>query len=322
MQAIAAVAAGLLALLIAGSPAAQSNYPEKAIHLVIGFPAGSQVDSVARLLGQKLTEALGKQTVVDNITGAAGNIAAERVAKAAADGYTLILLAQGTLVVGPSLYKLTYDPAKDFAPISQLTESPNILVVNIAVPAKSVRELVALAKAQSGVLTYASGGNGQAGHMTAELFKSVAGIDIRHIPYKGVVAAMPDLLGGRITMTFSNMAVVLPMMREGRLRALAVTSLKRSPAAPEILTMVEAGYPGFEATQWYGLLAPAVTPPIIVRKVYLETVKALALPDVRARFADLGLDIVASSPDELAAVIKTETQMWAKVIKDANIKPD
>ncbi len=313
---------GLFALLIVGSPAAQTNYPEKPILMVVGFPPGSTVDAVARVLGQKLAGALGKPVVIDNVTGAAGNMAADRVAKAAADGYTLGLVGQGPLVINPSLYKLAYDPVNDFAPVSQVYMSMFILVAHNALPAKSVKELVALAKAQPGGLTFASSGTGSAPDMAVELFKSAAGIDIRPIPYKGSVAAIPDLLGGRVTMMFSTTVVVLPLVREGKLRALAVTSLRRSSAVPESPTIAESGYPGFEYTAWYGLLAPAGTPATIVRKLHLETVKALALPDLRTKLGDLGLDGIGNSPDEFAAVIKSEIPKWAKVIKDSGIKAD
>jgi tripartite-type tricarboxylate transporter receptor subunit TctC len=322
MKQISGLIFGLLALMIVGSPAAQTNYPEKPIHLVVGFPPGSQADTVARLLGQKFAEAWGKPVLVDNAAGAAGNIAADRVAKATPDGYTLGLLGQTQIVVNPSLYKLAYDPVKDFAPVSQVTVSPNMLVVHNAVPAKSVKELVALAKAQPGGLTFASGGSGSTDHMTAELFKSMAGLDIRHIPYKGAVAAIPDVLGGRVTMMFSPIGIVLPLVREGKLRALAVTSLRRAPTFPELPTIAESGYPGFEVTIWHGLLAPARIPAAIVRKLHLETVKALALPDVRAKLADLGLEGIGNSPEEFAASIKSEIPKWAKVIKDSGIKPD
>jgi len=313
---------GLLALLFVGSPAAQSNYPEKSIRLVVGFPPGSSADIVARLLGQKLAEALGKPLVVENVAGAAGNIAAERVARAAPDGYALALAANAQIIINPSLYKLPFDPVRDFAPISQVYVSPNILVVHNAVTAKSVQELLALARAQPGGLTFASGGGGSAPHLAGELLKSMAGIDIRHIPYKGVVAAIPDLVGGRVTMMFSPIAVVLPLVRDGKLRALAVTSLKRSPALPELPTVDESGVRGFEATLWGGLLAPTGTPATIVRKLHLETAKALAQPDVRAKFADLGLETIGNSPDEFAAVIKSEIPQWAKVINESGIKPD
>ena len=206
-----------------GNVAAQTTYPEKPIRMVVSFPPAGSADIVARLISQKFTEAWGKLVLIDNVTGAAGNIAADRVAKAAPDGYTLGLLGKAQLVINPSLYKLPYDPLKDFAPVSQVTALPNVLVVHNAVPAKSVKELVALAKAQPGGLTFASGGSGSQNHMAAELFKSLGGLDIRHIPYKGTVAAIPDLIGGRVTMMISPIAIVLPMVREGKLRALAVT---------------------------------------------------------------------------------------------------
>ena len=322
MKQISGLMFGLFALLIVESPAAQTTYPEKPIHMVVGFPPGSQADSVARLLSQKLAEALGKPIVVDNAAGAGGNIAADRVAKAAPDGYTLGLLSQTQLVINPSLYKLAYDPVKDFAPVSQVTVSPNILVVHNAVPAKNVQELIKLARARPGELTFASPGSGTGSHLTGELLKSMAGVDIRHIPYKGGPAAIPDLLSGRVTMMFSPIVAVLPVVREGKLRALAVTSLRRSSAVPGLPTIAESGFPGFEVTSWNGLLAPARTPTMIVRKLHLETVKALALPDLRAKLADLGLEGIGNSPDEFAAVIKSEIPKWAKVIKESGIKPD
>lgn len=313
---------GLPALLIAASTVAQTAYPDKPIHMIVGFPPGSQPDTVARLLSQQLTAALQQPVVVDNVTGAAGNIAAERIAKGAPDGYTLGLVSQTHIVVNPLLYRLAYDPAKDFAPISQVSVSPNVLVVHTAVPAKSVSELVALSKAQPGDLTFASSGSGSGTHMAAELFKSVTALDIRHIPYKGVVAAIPDLVGGRVTMMFSPIPVVLPLVRQGKLRALAVTSLTRSSAVPELPTIAESGYPGFEATNWYGLVAPARTPAAIVARLHLETVKALARPELRSKLTDLGIEVIGNSPDEFAAAIKVEIPKWAKVIKEAGIKAD
>jgi len=322
MTQISGLMLGLLALLIVGSSAAQTTYPEKPIRVVVAFPPGGQPDAVARLLGQKFAEAWGKPIVADNATGAAGTIAADRVAKAAPDGYTLGFLGQGQLVINPSLYQLAYDPVKNFAPVSLVAVTPFVLVVHNSVPAKSVKELVALAKAQPGGLTFASAGSGSTPHMSAELFKSVAGLDVRHIPYKGVMAAIPDLLGGRVTMIFSPPLVALPLAREGKLRALAVTSLRRSSAAPELPTIAESGYPGFEVTSWYGLLAPARTPATIIRKLHLATGTALGLPDLRAKLTDLGLEAIGNSPDEFAAVIKSEIPKWAKVIKAAGIKPD
>ena len=322
MTLLAAPLFGLFALLITGGVAAQPTYPEKPIRMVVGFPPGGAPDIVARVLSQKLSEALGKPIVVDNAAGASGNIATERVAKAAPDGYTLGLLTNGQLVINPSLYKLAFDPLKDFSPVSQVAVSPNMLVVHNAVPAKNVQELIRLARGRPGELTFASGGSGSSPHMAAELLKSVAGLDIRHIPYKGTPAAIPDLLGERVSMMFSPIAVVLPLVREGKLRALAVTSLRRSSTAPELPTIAESGYPGFEYSLWYGLLAPAKAPAAIVGRLHHETVKALALPDLRAKLADLGGEAIGNSPDEFGAIIKSEIPKWAKVIKDAGIKPE
>ena len=322
MKRIAILALAVAPLAWAAGPPALAAYPEKPVHLVVGFPPGSQPDIVARLLARDLAQAFGEAVVVDNVTGAAGNIAADRVAKAAPDGYTIGLLSQTHIVVNPSLYKLTYDPVKDFAPVTQVAVSPNLLVVSPAVPARTVAELVALAKAQPGTLTFASSGKGSGTHMAAELFKSAAAVDIRHIPYKGVVAAVPDLLANRVNVMFSPIPVVLPFVREGKLRALAVTSLARSPAVPDVPTVVEGGYPGFEATNWYGLLAPARTPAAIVRLLHAETVKALDGPELRGKLNDLGLEVIANTPAQFAAAIASEMPRWRKLVHDAGIAPE
>ena len=272
------------------------------------------------MLAQELAKTLGEPLVVENVTGAAGNIAADHVAKAAPDGYTLGLLSQTHMVVNPALYKLAYDPVKDFAPVSQVVVSPNMLVVHDAVAARSVKELVALARAEPGQLTFASSGTGTGTHMAAELFKATASLDLRHIPYKGVVAAIPDLLGGRVTMMFSPIPVVLPLVREGKLRALAVTSLRRSAAVPDVPTVAESGYPGFEATNWYGLLAPKGTPARIVQRLHAATVKALGQPELRGKLADLGLEIIGNSPEEFAAAIRSEIPKWSKLIRESGIR--
>ena len=301
---------------------AQSNYPEKPIRILVGFSAGSTVDVAARILGQKLGEGVGKAVVIDNITGVAGNIAAERVAKAIPDGYTLALAGNGQLVINPSLYKLPYDTVKDFAPVSQVYVSSNLLVVHNSVPAKNVRELIALAKGRPGELTFASGGSGSSPHMAGELLKSMAGIDMRHIPYKGVVSALPDLIAGRVMMTIGPTSQVMAVVREGKLRALAVTSLTRSAIFPDVPTIHESGVPGYEASLWAGLLTPSGTPVAIVRRLHAETVKALALRDVQARFADLGMDVIGNSPEEFSAIIKNEIPKWAKLVRELGIKAD
>jgi tripartite-type tricarboxylate transporter receptor subunit TctC len=312
---------GVSALLVMQGPAAQT-YPEKPVRLVVGFPPGSQPDTVARLLGQKFSEAWTKPILIENATGAAGNIAAERVARATPDGYTLGLLATAQIVINPSLYKLSFDPVKDFAPVSLIAASPNVLVVHNAVPAKNVQELINVARTRPAELTFASGGSGTSTHMAAELLKAAAGIDIRHIPYKGVDAAMPDLLGGRVTMMFSPTSSVLPLVRDGKLRALAITSLRRASAAPDLPTIAESGYPGFEVTVWSGIFAPARAPAAIVGKLHRETVSALSLPDLRTRLADLGLDPIGNSPDQFAMIIKSESAKWAKVVRDSGMKAD
>jgi len=312
----------LLALAAIGPVPAKAAYPERPVHLVVGFPAGSSADTVARIFGQKLGEALGKPVVIDNAVGAAGNIAAERVAKAAPDGYTLGLLGEGQLLVNPNLYKLAYDPGTAFAPVSEVAWSPTMLVVNDALPAKSFPDLIRMARSRPGELTFASGGSGSAPHMAAVLLGSAAGLDLRHIPYKGVVAAVPDLLAGRVTMMLSPIAIVLPFVRDGKLHALAVTSLERSPAAPDLPTIAESGFPGFEYTLWYGLLAPAGTAPAIVRQLHAAAAQALAYAGLRAKLADLGLEAQASSPDAFAGFIKAEIPKWAKIIHDAGIRAD
>lgn len=313
---------GALALLIAESPAAQPTYPEKPIHLVVGLPPGSPSDIVARLLGQKLAEAWGKPVVVENVPGAAGNIAAHRVAKAAPDGYTLGLLFDSPIVINSSLYKLPYDPVKDLAPISQIVMTPLVLVVHNAVPVKNVQELIKLAKARPGELTSATSGSGSPPHLTGESLKSMAGVDISPVPFRGLPLAMPDLMAGRVTMMFGPPPVVLPAVREGKLRALAITSSRRSLAVPDLPTIAESGFPGFESTGWNGLVAPAGTPAPIIRKLHLEVVEVLAQADVRAKLAGLGLEVIGNSPDEFAAVIKSEIPKWAKLIKESGIKPD
>jgi tripartite-type tricarboxylate transporter receptor subunit TctC len=321
MRSICGFVAALSLILGADIAVAQANYPEQTVRILVGFSPGVAPDVTGRLLAEKLSEALGKPVVVENVTGAAGNIAATRVAKAAADGYTLGMVGNGSLIFSPSMYdKLDFDPVKSFAPISQIFVAANVLVVPNEVPAKTLPELVALARAQPGKLSYAHAGAGTSQHLAAELFKSMARLDIQPVAYRGTTALLPDLLAGRITLSFGNIVNVLPLVREGRLRAFAVTSSKRSGLAPELPTMAESGYPGFEAVPWFGLMAPAGTSPAIVARLHRETVKILAAPDVRKKLNDLGLDVIAGTPAELAAVIEREIPQWAKVIKQAGIK--
>jgi tripartite-type tricarboxylate transporter receptor subunit TctC len=313
----------LAILLLMTMPAAAQTYPDRPIRLLVGFAAGGPADISARVLGDRFAEAWGQPVVIENITGAAGNIATERVAKAAPDGYTLLLAASATIVTNPSLYqKLAFDPVNDLMPISQVCFTPNLLVVPGDLAAKSVKELVAYARAQPGTLTFGSAGVGTSQHLAGELFKTMAGIDIQHVPYRGIAAVMPDLLGGRLTMAFGNISAVLPLVRAGKLRALAVTSPGRSASVPDLPTMIEEGFAGFDSTAWFALMAPAGTPAPVIAKLHRETARILALPDVRKRFDELGMEVIGNTPAEFAAVIKAETPQWAKVIKEAGIKAE
>jgi tripartite-type tricarboxylate transporter receptor subunit TctC len=320
MKILGAIAALSLALA-AGDAAAQTSYPEQPIRILVGFTPGVAPDIVSRVLAEKFSETWGRPVVVENVTGAGGNIACDRAAKAPPDGYTLVMCGNGSLVIAPSLYdKLPYDPVKDLAPITQVFVAANILAVHPDVPAKTLPELVALARAQPGRLTYGHAGTGTSQHLAAELFKFMAHLDIQPVAYRGTTAILPDLLGGRLTMAFGNLVNVLPLMRDGKLRGFAVTSIKRSGAAPDLPTMAESGYPGFEAVPWFGMMAPAGTPRAIIDKLHRETAKVLAMPDVHKRLDELGLDLIGGSPEEFAAVIKAETPQWAKVIREAGIR--
>jgi len=321
MTFVANLFAALLVLLMAPTASAQSSYPNKPVKILVGFTPGTAPDLAARILADRFAEVWGAPFVVENVQGAGSNIATERVAKSPADGYTLLMGGNSALVINPSLYDtLPFDPIKDFAPISQVFIAANVLAVPPEQPVKTVAELVALARAQPGKLSYGHAGVGTSQHLGAELFKYMAHIDIAPVPYRGTTALIPDLLAGRITMSFANIVNVVPLAREGKLRALAITSVKRSALAPDLPTMAESGFPGFEAVPWFGLLAPSGTPKDVLDKLHDETVKTLAMPEVRKKFDELGLEPVGNTPAEFAAVIRKETPEWAKVIKDAGIK--
>jgi len=293
-------------------------YPTKPIRLVVGFTPGSATDVTARIFAQKFSEYVGQSVTVDNIPGAAGTVGAARVAKAPADGYTLLYGANGAITIAPSLLsKIQYDPNTDFAPITQLLTMASILAVNNDVPVKSVQELIALARANPGKLSYASPGAGTPQHIGVELLKLIAKLDITHVPYKGAV--MTDVIGGRVTMTLQNSGAILPTLRDGRLRGIAVTSLKRSAVVPELPTIAESGFPGFEAVSWFGLFAPPGTPAAITGRWHKEALRALAEADLRAKFAQLGLDLSGAPGPELATIVRTDIDKWAKVIKEAGI---
>ena len=302
---------------------AQGGYPDHAVRMIVGYPPAGPVDIIARIMSDRLTEIWSQPVVVENVSGAGGNIAGDRVAKAAPDGYTLLVATNAQLAVNPSLYtKMTYDPAKDLMPISQAVYSPNILVVPNDVPAKTVQELVAYARSRTGEkLTFASAGVGTTQHLAGELFKAMANIDIQHVPYRGAAPVITDLLGGRLTVYFGAISPLIPLVREGKVRALAVTSAERFGASPDLPTMIEAGFPGLVSILSIGLMAPAGTSPAIIDKIHQDTLKVLALADVRAKLSDIGMEVIGNSPAEFAAAIKTETPQWAKVIKDAAIKP-
>jgi tripartite-type tricarboxylate transporter receptor subunit TctC len=315
------LAAGVAALPVVSNIARAQTYPWRPVRIIVGFTAGSATDITARLFAQKLNEAWNVPVTVENIPGAGGSVGAERVAKSAPDGSTFYWGANGAMTINPSLQPSpTFDPVRDLAPIARVLVMPSILAVNNEVPAKTVAELFALAKAQPGKLSFASPGVGTPQHIAGELLKNLAGVDIVHVPYRGAI--LTDLIGGRVTMTLQNMGVILPIIRDGKLRALAVTSLRRSPIISELPTLAESGFPGFEVISWFGLLAPTATPAVIIDKVHAELERIVANADMRERIAQLGLEASVNSPEEFAVVIKTDTAKWAKVIRAANIKAE
>lgn len=310
-----------LASLAQGAPA----YPSKPIRFVVPFPPGGPLDITARAIGQKLTEAWGQPVVVDNRPGAGGSLGAELVAKAPADGYTLLMGAVSTHAINPHLYaRVGYDPLRDFAPVALVAEVPNVLVVNpAALPVSSVAELVALAKAKPGHLNFGSGSTGSTGHLAGELFKSLAGVDMVHIPYKGAAPAMQDLLAGQVQLMFDNLASAAPQVKAGKLRALAVTTAKRSPAMPDVPTVNEAGVKGFDLSTWFGVFVPAGTPPEIVAKLNAGIVAALESKELRERLAAMGTEPrPGNTPEAFAAFVRAENAKYASVVKQSGAKVD
>ncbi len=308
-------------VLIAAAGAAHAAYPERPLRIVTPFPAGSVTDTIARPLATKLSEAWGQPVVVDNRAGAGGGVAAEIVAKAAPDGHTLLVGANGPNAVNPSLFKnLPYDSQRAFAPITLTNSMNNLLVVSLSVPAKSVRELIDVARARPGKLSYASPGIGSTPHLAGELFKSLAGVEMVHVAYKGAAQYIIDMLASRMDLCICGTAA-LPHTRAGRLRLLGVSAAKRDPAMPDVPTIAEAGVPGYEVVGWFGLLTTAGTPAPVVQRLHTETLRILALPDIRSTYHNAGMETVTSaSPAEFAAYIRSERDKWAKVIKAANIR--
>ena len=308
-------------LMQAQTPAPTGNWPTKPVKIVVTFPPGGAPDTLARVLADKWSQLLGQPFIVDNKPGAGGNIGSDFVAKSSGDGSTLLIATVGTHAINPALYSaMPYNHIKDFTPISFLASTPNLLVVNNAVPVKNVGELVALAKKTP--LNFGSSGSGTSIHLSGELFNALAGVKMQHIPYRGRAQAVPDLLGGRISMIFDNMPSVLPLVKSGDVRALGVTSATRSAAAPDIPTIAESGLPGFEATSWFALMAPAGLPKDVQTRINAETLRVLNLPDVREKMALQGLDLAPGSPQALASLIQSETIKWAHVVKESCAKLD
>lgn len=317
LAALAATAVGLPAL------AAAADYPRQPVTLVVPFPAGGPTDGMARLLAQKLGERLGQQVVIDNRGGAGGGIAAEYVAAAAPNGYTLFFGTTGTMAINPSLYaKLRYDPVRDFAPISLMATTMNVLVTRPDLGARTQKELIALAKSQPGKLAYGSAGNGSSNHLSGELLKSMAGIDIVHAPYRGSAPALLDLMGGRIDFMFDTVAQQTQNIAAGKVRAVAVTGPQRSPLLPEVPTVDEAGLKGFDVTIWFGVLAPAATPAPIVERLNREVVAVMGTDEMRRRMQTEGALARTTTPAEFAALIRDDTAKWAPVIKASGARVD
>jgi tripartite-type tricarboxylate transporter receptor subunit TctC len=315
-----ALGAALIAPLALAQPV---PFPAKTVRLVVPFPAGGPLDATGRAIAQKLTEAWGQSVVVDNRPGAGGNIGADLVAKSPPDGYTVVMGALSTHAVNPSLYpSMPYDAVKDFAPITLVAVTPNVLVVNPALPVKSVRELIAYAKANPNKLSFGSGSNGSAGHLAGELFKVETGTDLVHIPYKGAAPAMQALLAGDTQLMFDNLASAMPQVKAGKLRALAVTTAKRSSLVPELPTMAEAGVPGFDIATWFGLLAPAGTPKDVIAKWNADVVKILDSPEMREKLMAQGAEPTPTTPAQFAAFIAAELPKYARIVKSSGAKVD
>jgi len=322
MLRILGVLAAWSCVLAAGSAAAQ-DYPNKPITLVVPFAPGGSSEVLSRMIGQKLTESWKQQVVIDNKPGAAGNIAMELVQRARPDGYTLILGHVGTLAVNPAMFaKLPYDPVRGFIPVAMIASVPNVVAVNPGVPVKNLKEFVDLAKAEPGALNYGSAGNGSAGHLAMEYLRQVAKIDLTHVPYKGTGPMTTDLLAGQLQATFTGALPLMPFIKDGKLRAIAVGSAKRIPSLPDVPTVAESGYAGFETSQWYGILAPAGTPDAIVQKLSTEINRILKMPEVTGRLSNDGSVAQGMSPQEFGAFIQSEMKRWGAVVKTAGIKVD
>ena len=315
------IATALCVAATAVPAAAQADYPNKPVRMLIGFPPGQATDTLGRAIAQKLSQQLGQQFVVENKPGAAGIIATQAAMTSPPDGYTLLVSSSGPLAVNPGLYsKLPYDPIKDFAPVAGIAIVPLVLVTNPAFPVTSVKELVSTAKAKPKAVNYASGGSGVTNHLVMEMFRGAAGVDMTHIPYKGGPPALTDLIGGQVNVMFETSVAVLPFVKQGKLRALAVSSSKRISAAPDLPTVAELGYPGFSGVPWVAIMAPANVPAPIIAKLNSEVNKALNSKEIREQFLAQGVEPMQMTPEELGAFVKSELAKWTKAVKDSGAK--
>lgn len=316
------VALACICSVVAGISQAQT-YPAKPVRLVAPYPPGGANDILARIIGPRLGEYLGQQIVIENRGGATGNIGAEFVARAAPDGYTILMGQASNMTINVSLMsRMPFDPIKDFAPVTLVATTPNLLVVHPSFPARTIKDLVALAKAKPGAVNYASSGSGSAGHLAGELFKRVAKIDMVHIPYKGAAPALTDVVAGQAHLYFTSPISATPLVKGGRLRMVAVTSLERSPSLPDIPTVAESGYPDFEVTSWWGILTPAAVSKEIITRLHADILKVLAMPETKTKFADQGADVASNTPAEFSTYIKSEIAKWGKLIKELGVKSE
>jgi tripartite-type tricarboxylate transporter receptor subunit TctC len=319
--ALSMLATGALAL--APFAAQAQAFPSKALTIVVPFSAGGTTDILARVVGQYMAKDLGQPVIIDNRAGAGGNIGAQMVARAAPDGYTLLMGTVGTHAINQSLYKkMPFDPIKDFAPITRVALVPNLLVANPSQPFKTVKELIAYAKANPGKVSFASSGSGTSIHLSGEMFQQMAGVEMQHIPYKGSAPALTDLLGGQTAIMFDNMPSVISHVRAGKLRPIAVTTPTRSPALPDVPTIAESGVPGYSATSWFGILAPASTPAPVIAKLNASILKALADPEVRKKLAEQGAEPHGEKPEQFAEFIRSETAKWGQTVKVSGATAD